>query len=53
MPTIFDYYKYSMFSTAAYVRLGSSPWTGSVFTTLAATQERLPTALGKQFFNPN
>ena len=54
MPTVYDYYKYSVLSTAAYVRMGSKPLDGNSFATAPATKEqaRIPESLGTALFNP-
>ncbi len=52
--TIVDNYKYVQLATAAYVRLGSSPWDGATFVTLASSdeQQRLPLSIATALFNP-
>ena len=52
MPTILDYYKYAALATAAYVRLGEGPYSGTRLVTLAATQSdgRFPESIGEKLF---
>jgi Ca2+-binding RTX toxin-like protein len=52
MTTILDLYKYSVLSTAAYVRMGTEPLTGPNFVDTAEDDDRLPRSLATAFFNP-
>ena len=55
IPTILDYYNYSIFSTAAYVRMGIKSLDGSTFAAEASStsQQRLPLSLATALFNPS
>ncbi|UCH48816.1 MAG: VCBS domain-containing protein [Betaproteobacteria bacterium] len=52
MTTILDFYKYSVLSAAAYVRMGTEPLTGLNFVETAEDDDRLPKSLATAFFNP-
>jgi len=51
---ILDAFRYASLATAAYVRLGGSPWEGATFVTLASSEEqdRLPLSIATELFNP-
>lgn len=53
MSSILDYYKHSILSTAAYVRMGDSTDPGDfIQASSAADENRLPLSLARPLFDP-